>query len=186
MRRFKKIVGSIACFVAIICNINYARGNYGSSVFPVSDRGGNNPPCTATDAFGQPMECDKMPVQTHTTELCLMYQYIVTVKYHSCPSWRSCTADCTCSCCSVCHCKYGGQCVTETYYFSSGSQAEAYAQAQEFLDGLDPLDTTIDPDSNLIYSFTYVPTELEGVDCLESPHSTCRPETGTCPDLVAS
>ncbi len=187
MKRKKIILGMAVCVVALASNLNYARGGYGASIKDL--RGGNKPPCTATDANGNPMECDKIPFNTSMTEMCLLYQYTVRVTHHNCLGWRKCkkgTCE-NCNCLHTCHCATGGNSVTLNYYFSSGSCSKAYAAADSFKtvmlqDDLNEVDSLYAND----YSFQYVPTEIPVTECNYSPHSTCLPETGLCPTLEAS
>lgn len=195
MKTKKMILGLAACFVAIIGNLSYASGGYGNSTKGV--RGGTGGTgwtggtvsCTAVDAFGHQMECNKKSVKTSMTEMCLLYQYTVRVTHHHCSNWKECRkGNCKdCSCAHICHCVNNGNAITLNYYFSSANLSEAYKAAISFKNAM-LQDYLNDVDSLYAYDYSlqYVPTDIPVTECRESLNSTCLSETGVCPTLVAS
>lgn len=177
-----------ACMIAVAGNLNYARGGYGTSLTNLRGGDRGTVSCTAHDAFGNQLECDRIPFQTTMSAPCLMYQYIVTVTHHNCCCWDECTREergRDCMCRLNCHCATGGNAVTLNYYFSSAIRAEAEAQAIAFKDEM-LLDHANSVHPIQTYTLAYVMTELPVTECQDSEHSTCLPTTELCPTLVAS
>lgn len=175
-----------ACMIAVASNLDYARGGYGTSLTNLRGGDRGTVSCTAHDAFGHQLECYKLPHDRQVMYICTLYRVTVYVTYHCCEGWRKCKDRILCNDCSHCDCNYDAHPVTLNYYFYSPVQADANSQADDFIQEMSQDGSTVSVKDPFI-DIVNAPTEVTETECIDnSANTTCLPETGLCPTLVAS